>query len=130
MINKVILLGNITADPEIRTTPTGNECCRFSVALNGRNAKGERTVEYVNCSAWDDTGRSIARYCRRGDSVAVVGALKFSKYKTKHGDTATACTVNVYEWSFGGGSGRKDNGADETAEPEVSLPAGEDDLPF
>lgn len=135
MINKAILLGNMTSDPETRMTATAKEVCRFTIALNGRNSNGDKTVDFIDCRAWNDTGRSIAKYFRKGDSICVVGSLKSSKYKTAHGDNAVSWYVNVTEWSFGGSSSCAEKmKAVEAASAddgyEVGLPDNEDTLPF
>lgn len=132
MINKVILLGNMTADPEIRTTTSAKEVCRFSIALNGKNSIGDKTVDYVNCCAWEELGTRISRYFLRGDTICVVGVLKFSKYKTKHGDNAVSCYVDVKEFSFCGSGKNKSTQvcSDISDEPEALMPGNEDDLPF
>ena len=134
MINEVILLGNLTSDPEIRTTSAGKEVCRFSIALNSKSASGDRTVDYINCAAWEDVGRRLARYLRKGDGICVIGSIKMSKYKTAHGDSATTCTINVKEFSFGCSPRREDRSPRNDEEPEVSLPVKDEDdesgLPF
>ena len=77
--NKVILMGNLTADPETRTTPNGQNVTSFSLAINRtwNNANGERQEEtsFINCTAWGKTGETIAKYVSKGRQV-VVAALQ------------------------------------------------------
>ena len=130
MINNVVLLGNLTGDPEIRTTTSGKELCRFTLALNDKTASGEKKVEFVNCVAWENLGRVISKYFRKGDCISVVGSLRMSRYKTTHGDWATACNVDVSTFSFCGHSYDSDKESLNTDEPVVTLPGTDDDLPF
>lgn len=132
MINKIMLLGRLTKMPEIRTTTSGKECCRFSIAQNRKLPDGTQESDYYNCIAWNDSARNIAKYFSVGDSIAVIGSLRLSKYKTQHADNAISHIINVTEWTFAGSSKKTNenehvNSADE---PEISLSADEDDLPF
>lgn len=131
MINNVVLLGNLTGDPEIRTATSGKELCRFTIALNDTNAAGEKTVEYIPCIAWENLGRTISKYFHKGDCISIVGSLKKSSYTTKHGDRASVCNVHVSSFSFCGSSYDSDKESLQIDEPVVSLPGSdEDDFPY
>lgn len=131
MINNVVLLGNLTGDSEIRMTTSGKELCRFTIALNDKNAAGEKTAEFIKCVAWEELGRTVSKYFHKGDYISVIGSLKMSSYTTKHGDRATSCNVDVSSFSFCGSNYDSDKESLQTDEPVVSLPGSdEDDLPY
>lgn len=76
MINKVILNGRFTADPELRQTPAGKFVCNFSVATDRPyNKNREREVDFFNVEAWDDTAVFISRYMHKGQLVEIDGTL-------------------------------------------------------
>lgn len=129
MINNVVLLGNLAGNPEIKTSKTGNQFCAFCIAINN-TVKGERTVTYFDCIAGGEAGISIERYFRQGDYICVNGSLCQRKYKTKHGDCAKSCYINVNSFSFCGSSYNESAMQEYDDEPQVDLPSSEDDLPY
>lgn len=66
-MNKAILIGRLTRDPELRTTPTGRNVCQFSVAVsrNFTNANGEREADFINCVVWDKQAENLVKYQRK-----------------------------------------------------------------
>lgn len=131
-MNKVILLGRLTKDPELRTTPTGVSVCRFSVAVNRRFAKeGQQTADFINCVAWRQNAEFLAKYFTKGRMLAVVGTLQTRNYD-KDGQTHYVTEVIADEVYFAG-----DNKAQYTFDqPQVELSdvavpiPNDDDLPF
>ena len=76
-MNKVILMGRLTKDVELRQTPTGVNLARFTIAVNRRFAKeGQQQADFINCVAWRQTGEFIARYFRKGNMIAVAGRIE------------------------------------------------------
>lgn len=73
--NKVILGGRLTADPELKTTPSGVSVTTFTVAVN-RRGKDEQTADFFNVTAWRQTAEFITRYFGKGSSICVVGSLQ------------------------------------------------------
>lgn len=113
--NKVVLLGNLTADPEVRTTPSGSNVTSFSIAVNRRyrNRDGEQQeeVSYIGCTAWGPQGETIARYFSKGRQILVCGRLRQDRWKDKEtGKNRSSLSVVVEEFSFAGG--RDDNAGD------------------
>lgn len=103
--NKVVLLGNLTADPETRTTPNGANVTSFSVAVNRRyrNRDGEQQEEtsYINCTAWGPQGETIARYFTKGRQILVCGRLRQDRWQDKEsGKNRSSISVVVEEFSF------------------------------
>ena len=111
--NKVILMGNLTADPEVRTTPSGQSVTSFSLAVNRtfRGSDGNRREEtsFINCTAWGNTGETIAKYVGKGRQLLVSGRLQQRSWEDKEtGKRRSAIDVIVEEFSFvndGRGSG-------------------------
>ena len=103
--NKVILMGNLTADPEVRTTPSGQSVTSFSLAVNRtfRGSDGNRREEtsFINCTAWGNTGETIAKYVGKGRQLLVSGRLQQRSWEDKEtGKRRSAIDVIVEEFSF------------------------------
>ena len=100
-MNKVLLVGRLTRDPELRTTPGGMAVTRFTIAVsqNFTNKNGERGADFINCSAWGRQADNISKYCRKGTLVSAEGRIRTSSYDaqdgTKRYTTEVVCdTVN------------------------------------
>ena len=100
-MNKVLLVGRLTRDPELRTTPSGMAVTRFTIAVSqnfvGKN--GERGTDFINCSAWGRQADNISKYCHKGTLVSAEGRIRTSSYDaqdgTKRYTTEVVCdTVN------------------------------------
>lgn len=87
-MNKCIIVGNLTRDPELSQTSSGTSVCRMSVAVNRRysNANGEREADYVNVVAWRALAENCSKYCVKGMKVAVCGSLQTSSYEDRNGE--------------------------------------------
>ena len=96
-MSKVLLVGRLTRDPEMRTTGTGMVVTKFSVAVNHNftDRNGERGVDYINCSAFNRQAENIAKYCKKGSLVSVEGSIRTGSYDapdgTKKYTTDVAC---------------------------------------
>lgn len=86
-MNKVILIGRLTRDPEMRTTPSGIATTSFSIAVqrNYANAQGDREADFINCVAWRKQAENIAKYCTKGSQVAVDGRIQTRNYDAQDG---------------------------------------------
>lgn len=84
-MNKVILLGRLTADPELRQTQSGIATCSFTVAINnGKDKDGnERDPDFISCKAWRQTAEFIAKWWSKGKMIALEGKFKTDKYQDK-----------------------------------------------
>lgn len=103
--NKVILLGNLTADPETRTTPSGQSVTSFSLAVNRtwNDANGQKQEEtsFINCTAWAARGETIAKYVGKGRQLLVSGRLQQRSWDDKEtGKKRSSIDVVVEEFSF------------------------------
>lgn len=86
-MNKAILIGNLTRDPEARQTPSGVSVCSFSIAVNRRfaNAQGERQADFFTIVTWRGLADNCARYLKKGSKVAVCGAIQNRTYDAQDG---------------------------------------------
>jgi single-strand DNA-binding protein len=87
MINRVVLIGRLTRDPELRYTTTGVAVCRFNVAVNRNylNQHGEREADFINIVSWRGLAENCANYLRKGSLVGIDGRLQTGKYENKEG---------------------------------------------
>jgi len=87
-LNKVMLMGNLTRDPELRVTPKGTAICTFSLAINrkfkGENDEDREEVTYVDCEAWGKTGENVSKYMTKGRPLFVEGRLKLDQWEDKN----------------------------------------------
>ena len=98
--NKVILGGRLTADPELKTTPSGIPVTSFTVAINRRGVK-ETVADFINVNAWRQTAEFITRYFRRGSSICIVGSIKTRSWTdAKTGAARWATDVEADEAFF------------------------------
>lgn len=100
-MNKVILIGNLTRDPELSETNSGIAVCRFGLAVNRQysSSDGERETDFFQVTAWRGTGENVARYCKKGHKVAVVGSIQMRNYEDREGVKRTA--VDIVAQDFG-----------------------------
>jgi single-strand DNA-binding protein len=87
MVNRVVLVGRLTRDPELRTTTTGKSVCSFTIAVNKRSkpTDGSPDADFFNVTAWDRTADFVTNYLTKGRLVAVDGRLQSRKYTTNDG---------------------------------------------
>lgn len=97
-MNKVILLGRLTADPELRQTQSGDSSCRFGIAVS-RKFKNKQTGEYeadfFNCTAWRQTAEFISRYFKKGSMIMIEGSLRNNNYPDKKNPDITHYSVDI-----------------------------------
>ena len=103
MINKVILMGRITHDLEVKQTPNGIACLTFTLAVERNYSKGEeKQTDFITCVAWRNTAEFIAKYFGKGRMIAVEGSLKTRTYDDKNGTKHYVTEVYVDGVSFTG----------------------------
>lgn len=103
-MNKVILMGRLTRDVEMRQTPNGVSLARFSIAVNRRFAgkDAQQQADFINCVAWRQTGEFIARYFQKGSMIAVIGSIQSRSWDGNDGKKQYATEVVVDEAYFTG----------------------------
>ena len=104
-LNKVLLIGNLTRDPEIRQTPSGQSVCRLGLATNRRfkSQSGEMREEttFVDVTVWGVRGDALARYLHKGDPVYIEGRLTLEEWQDKQsGEKRRKLSVTAEDWQF------------------------------
>lgn len=101
-MNKVFLIGNLTRDPEMRSTQSGVAVCNFSIAVNRRfkNANGEQETDFLNVIAWRQLAELCGKYLAKGRKVAVTGSIQTRQYEAKDGSKRTAWDIVADEVEF------------------------------
>lgn len=100
-LNKVILIGHLTADPELKQTQTGVNVCSFSIGVNRRFSKenGQQT-DFISIVAWRTTAEFIAKYFRKGNAICICGSLQTRTWTDNNGNKRYATEVIADEASF------------------------------
>ena len=95
-MNKVMLIGNLTKDPEIKTTATGKKVASFALAINdGKDQNGADVVQYFNLNAWDKTADVIEKYVKKGHKIMASGRLKNRSWDKPDGTKGYATDITV-----------------------------------
>ena len=141
-MNKLIIIGNLTRDPETRTVPSGSTVCSFSVAVNRRRSsqtQNQPEADFFRVSAWNKLGDVCQRYLAKGRKVCVVGSVSVSSYEAKDGSTRFSLDVSADDVEFlsprseglGGGGGFAPSEADDSKGSDDGFKeVDDDDLPF
>ncbi len=110
-MNKAILIGRLTRDPELRTTPTGRNVCQFSVAVNRTftNANGEREADFINCVVWDKQAENLCKYQKKGNQIAVEGRIQTRNYDDNTGRRVYVTEILTNNISFLDAKGSNSN---------------------
>ena len=105
--SKAIITGNITRDPELRTTTGGSSVCSFTVAVNrnyrGTDGEQKEEVSFIDCSAWGKLAETIAQYGKKGNGVLVSGRLNQRSWEDKNGNKRSSVEIVVEDFNFVGG---------------------------
>lgn len=138
-MNKVILIGRLTRDPELTTTASGINVCKMSIAVNRpfENAEGEREADFFNVVAWRGLADNCAKFLSKGKKVGVVGRLQSRNYEDKDGNKRYVIEVMADEVEFL--TPHSDGERQPTAPPKAEAkkkayselkPVDSEDLPF
>ncbi len=115
-MNSVILIGRLTRDPELRTTPNGIATCQISIAVNGvPNQNGERSTDFINIVVWRRQAENVSKYCSKGSQVAVQGRIHTRNYETSDGSKRYVTEVVADNITFLGSGNR--NGGGQYSDP-------------
>lgn len=135
MLNKSILVGRLTKDPELKTTGNGISVCTFTIAVNRRfkNADGNYDADFINCVAWRNTAEFLVKYFEKGSMIAVAGSIQTRNYE-KDGHKVYITEVVADEVNFVSGSSKSKDSSDKSNDdinlpPDMPVPDG-NDLPF
>lgn len=113
MINIVALMGRLTYEPELKSTPNGLSVIRFQLAVDRTyQAKGqERQADFIDCVAWRQTAEFISRYFHKGSMIAIEGTIQTSNYTDKNGNNRKQIEVLANNVSFCGSKSESGNTA-------------------
>lgn len=130
--SKAIIAGNVTRDPEMRTTPSGAQVCSFSVAVNRtfKDSSGNQQdqVSYIDCVAWGKSGELIAQYTKKGSSLLVSGRLEQRSWEDKNsGQRRSRTEVIVEDFTFMGGNSNGGNGGGHSGSTSSSKSVSSED---
>jgi single-strand DNA-binding protein len=126
-MNRVILIGRLTADPELRQTQSGVAVCRFTVAVDRKfknKDTGEKEADFITCQAWRQTAEFVGRYFTKGSMIALEGSLRTGKYQDKNHSDVTHYTTDVMVKNVEFCGGKKENSGGGNYEP-AAVPAQE-----
>ena len=98
-MNKIILIGNLTRDPESRTTPSGHTVCSFDIAVNERRG-GEDSTTFFRVSAWNKLAETCMTYLTKGKKVMVTGPVSARGYSKSDGSVGVSIEINANEVEF------------------------------
>lgn len=106
-LNKSIIGGRLTADPELKQTASGISACTFTVAVNRKykGQNGEQEADFINCQAWRQTAEFICKYFKKGSSICVAGAIQTRSWEDNNGQKRYATEIVVDEAHFVDGKG-------------------------
>ena len=113
MLNHIVLMGRLTRDPELRYTGSNVPVASFSIAVDrdfGRGENGEKQTDFINVSAWRQTGEFVSKYFTKGSMIVVSGRLQIRDYTDRDGNRRTAAEV-VADNVYFGESKRREDGA-------------------
>lgn len=133
MINKVILMGRLTRDPEMRHTNSGTPVTTFSIAIDNGYGDNKRT-DFVNCLAWNKTAEFVTKYFTKGKMIIVIGRITTRSWETQDGKRAYATEVIANEVSFGETKSSQQTATQPPMQDDdddfTPLDEEDDDLPF
>lgn len=125
MINIAVIMGRLTADPELRTTGNGISVTSFTVAVDRNYQKPgqERQADFINVVAWRQTAEFISRYFRKGQMIAVQGSIQTRNYEDSNGIKRTAVEIVAEKVSFCGSKAETGAGGNGAGAPAPPVPA-------
>ena len=131
--NKVLLMGNLTRDPELKQTPSNQSVAQIGLALNrkfkDREGNMREETTYVDCEAWGRTAEVMAQYLSKGKPVFVEGRLKLDQWQDKDGNNRSKLKVVIESFQFiDSKGGQSSTPPDQAQTPQTAPPA--DDIPF
>ena len=129
-LNKAVLMGRLTADPEMRATPNGKKVCSFTLAVN-RPGKDAGT-DFIDIVAWEKTAEFVCRYFTKGQQMAVAGRIRTRNWEDQNGGKRKAVEIVAEEVHFAEGKreGQGKSNAGNPLDGYTVMPGDDEDLPF
>lgn len=125
MLNCAVIMGRLTADPELRTTTTGLSVTSFTVAVDRSFVKSgeERQADFINVVAWRQTADFVTKYFRKGSMIAVQGSIQMRNYEDRNGNKRTAFEIVADNVSFCGSKAESGTTGGNTAAAAAARPS-------
>ena len=117
MINKAIIMGRLTRDPEIRTTSSGKQVTQFTVAVENGYGENKQTA-FINCVAWNKQAEFVEKYFTKGMMIIVIGRIQTRSWDSQDGKTHYATEVVANEVSFGETKAARERCAADNQQPQ------------
>lgn len=121
MLNKAILMGRLTANPELKTTPQGTAVTSFTLAVERNYSKDEKQTDFINIVAWRNTAEFICKYFTKGQLVAVEGNIQTRKYTDKDGNKRIAFEILAEQVYFAEKKTRIDENTNLNEAQEITV---------
>lgn len=137
-MNKVILIGRLTKEPELKKTPNNVSVCQFTIAVNRpfQDQNGERQADFISCMAWRTQAENLCKYLNKGALIAVSGNIQTRNYTDQNGVTRYVTEVVCENITFLEAKKDNSNYTDKTKQPDPfadvqnQYSVNDDDLPF
>ena len=130
-MNKVCLIGRLTADPDIRATQDGKSIATYTLAVNRPAARAEQKADFIRVTAWEKKAEFAEKYLRKGIKIAVTGRIQTGSYKDRDGKTVYTFDVVAEDQEFCEAKGQGEKPAEKPEEGFMYVPDGnEEQLPF
>ena len=132
-MNKIILMGRLTKDPELRYTQSGSAVASFTLAVNRKftNQNGDREADFINCVAWQKTAEFVANYFKKGQMMALDGRLQVRSYDDQNGQRKWVTEVVAENIEFCGSKGnQEETTCNDVVLAGMEISFDDDDLPF
>lgn len=132
MLNKGILMGRLTRDPELRHTQSGTAVCSFTLAIDRdrKDANGEKQTDFIDCVAWHKQAEFVAQWFSKGMMAIVVGRIQSRKWQDQNGNNRTAIEINCEDVSFGETKKNRDSNSGRQNSDFADMPEEDSDVPF
>ena len=132
MLNKGILMGRLTRDPELRHTQSGTAVCSFTLAIDRdrKDANGEKQTDFIDCVAWSKQAEFVAQWFSKGMMAIVVGRIQSRKWQDQNGNNRTAIEINCEEVSFGETKKNHDSNSGRQNSDFADMLDEDSDVPF
>lgn len=132
MLNKGILMGRLTRDPELRHTQSGTAVCSFTLAIDRdrKDANGEKQTDFIECVAWNKQAEFVAQWFSKGMMAIVVGRIQSRKWQDQNGNNRTAIEINCEDVSFGETKKNRDSNSGRQNSDFADMPEEDSDVPF
>ena len=132
--NKVILMGNLTRDPELKQTPSNQSVAQIGLAVNrkfkGREGDMKEETTFVDCEAWGRTAETMSKYLSKGKPVFVEGRLKLDQWQDKDGNNRSKLKVVIDTFQFVDSRGAQSGQSQQPTTATANITPQDDDIPF